>query len=670
MNAAIMLMNKLAYPKKMLLISIVFLIPIILLITLLLNQLAAGTANTEKEIRGLEYIKTVRQLYQHMPQHRGMTNAYLNGASHFRGKILDKREAIVADIATIDDINDRFGDEFKTHALWSEIKQDWKALEPQAFFNPAKQTFKEHTVLIAKLYTLFELVSNESGLVLDPALNTSFIMDSIVYRLPNVTENLGQSRGMGSGIAASGAITVEQRIALGTLVANIESNAQAVNDGMLIAMRENPELKVELSALLATSKSATDNFINKVNKELLVAEFINSDSSNIFAAGTAAIKENYKVYDALVPVLDSLLQARIDEFSNQRFTTLIIVLTTLLVAIYLFMGFYKSMITAVHKLRDATQKVSDGDLTVNVDCGTEDELKEVEDSLNSMVKHLNETVRALGSNASLLASASEELSATTSQARAGAREQQEQTDQVATAMNEMTATVQDIARNAELVAAESHTADREAAEGGEIITTTISSITSLSGEVGEAAEVIHELEKNSNDIGTVLDVIKSIAEQTNLLALNAAIEAARAGEHGRGFAVVADEVRTLASRTQESTEQIQNMVSSLQTHTHQAVQVMDKDTKHAAQMAESTGSATDSIDRIVQSVTKISDMSMQVASAAEEQSLVSEEINRNIVRIADLSLESMNGSDQIALGSDELAKLAAELETVVAHFKV
>lgn len=670
MNAAIMLMNKLTYPKKMLLISIVFLIPIILLITLLLNQLAVGTANTEKEVRGLEYIKTVRQLYQHMPQHRGMTNAYLNGASSFRGKILAKREAIVADIAAINDINDRFGDEFKTHALWSEIKQDWQALEPQAFFNPAKQTFKDHTTLIAKIYTLFELVSNESGLVLDPALNTSFIMDSIVYRLPNVTENLGQSRGMGSGIAASGLITVEQRVALGTLVANIESNAKAVNDGMLIALRENPELEVELSALLATSKSATDNFINKVNKELLVAEFINSDSSKIFAAGTAAIKENYKVYDTLVPVLDSLLQARIDEFSNQRLTTLIIVLTTLLVAIYLFMGFYKSMITAVHKLRDATQKVSDGDLTVNVDCGTEDELKEIEDSLNSMVKHLNETVRALGSNASLLASASEELSATTSQARAGAREQQEQTDQVATAMNEMTATVQDIARNAELVAAESHTADREAAEGGEIIITTISSITNLSGEVGEAAEVIHELEKNSNDIGTVLDVIKSIAEQTNLLALNAAIEAARAGEHGRGFAVVADEVRTLASRTQESTEQIQNMVSSLQTHTHKAVQVMDKDTKHANQMAESTGSATDSIGRIVHSVTKISDMSMQVASAAEEQSLVSEEINRNIVRIADLSLESMNGSDQIALGSDELAKLAAELETVVAHFKV
>jgi len=670
MNAAIQLMNRLSYPKKMILISIVFLVPIILLISLLLNQLGAGIASTEKEMRGLEYIKTVRQLYQHMPQHRGMTNAYLNGASSFRSKILDKRKAIVADIAAIDTINGSLGDEFNAHALWSEIKQDWKKLEPQAFRNPAQQTFQEHTVLIAKIYSLFELISNESGLVLDSELNTSFLMDAIVYRLPNVTENLGQSRGMGSGIAANGTISLEQRIALGTLLARIESNAKAVNDGMLITLRENPQLEAELSALLGRSTSATDGFIDKIKQELLTVAFIEGNSADIFAAGTAAIKANYQVYDTLVPVLDSLFQDRIDRFSEKRLTTLVTVLITLLIAMYLFMGFYQSMISAVHKLRAATQRVSDGDLTVNVDCGTEDELKEVEDALNSMVRHLNTTVKNLGSNAHLLAAASEELSATTSQARAGAHEQQEQTDQIATAMNEMTSTVQEIARNAELVAAESHTADDEAKEGSQIINTTIASITDLSGEVGEAAGVIHELEKNSNEIGTVLDVIKSIAEQTNLLALNAAIEAARAGEHGRGFAVVADEVRTLASRTQQSTEQIQKMVSSLQAHTHKAVEVMDSDTKHAMKMAESTSGATASIDRIVHSVTKISDMSMMVASASEEQSLVSEEINRNIVRIADLSVESMSGSDQISLGSDELAKLASELELIVGHFKV
>ncbi|NOQ93997.1 MAG: HAMP domain-containing protein [Methylophaga sp.] len=670
MNVAIQLMNKLSYPKKMLLISIVFLVPIVLLITLLLSQLGSGIATAEKETRGLEFVKTVRQMYQHLPQHRGMTNAYLNGSSSFKSKILSKRKEIVADIAAIDAVNSRLGEEFSTQSLWAEIKQDWKQLEPNAFYNPAKQTFQEHTALIAKIYTLFEHISNKSGLVLDPELNTFYIMDAIVYRLPNVTENLGQSRGMGSGIAAGGTISLDQRIALGTLLARIESNAKAVNDGMAIALEENPQLKVELSALLESSKSATDNFIDKVTSELLTAEFISSNSSDIFAAGTAAIKANYQVYDTLVPVLDRLFQDRVDRFASQRLTTLVTVLITLLIAIYLFVGFYKSMITAVQKLRAATQRVSDGDLTINVDCGTEDELKEVEVALNAMVKHLNTTVKSLGSNASLLASASEELSATTSQARAGAQEQQQQTDQIATAMNEMTSTVQEIARNAELVAAESHTADREAKEGSTIISATIKSITDLSGEVGEAAEVIHQLEKNSNDIGTVLDVIKSIAEQTNLLALNAAIEAARAGEHGRGFAVVADEVRTLASRTQESTEQIQNMVSSLQTHTHKAVEVMDSDTKHAMKMAESTGSATESIDRIVESVTKISDMSTQVASASEEQSLVSEEINRNIVRIADLSVESMSGSEQIALGSDELAKLASELEMVVAHFKV
>ena len=670
MNLAIQLMNKLSYPKKMVLISVVFLIPIIMLITLLLGQLGAGISSAEKEARGLEYIKTVRQMYQHVPQHRGMTNAYLLGASEFKSKILAKRKAIVADMAAIDAITEQYGEEFETHALWAEIKQTWQGLEQRAFSDPAQQILKEHTQLIARIYSLFEQVSNTSGLVLDPEINTFFIMDAIVYRLPKVTENMGQLRAVSSGTAASGVATIERRIALGTLLANIESNAQAVADGMVIALRENPSIQSELGSLLQAAESATANFANKVTDELLLAEFINSNSTDMFDTGTQAIKANYQVYDALVPVLDRLFDARVVELSNDRMSILIAVFVALFIAIYLFMGFYQSMITAVQKLRAATKKVSEGDLTVNVDCGTEDELKEVEDALNSMVRHLNTTVKSLGSNASLLASASEELSATTSQARTGALEQQQQTDQIATAMNEMTSTVQEIARNAELVAAESHTADREAHEGSNIITTTIKSITDLSGEVGEAAEVIHQLEQNSNDIGTVLDVIKSIAEQTNLLALNAAIEAARAGEHGRGFAVVADEVRTLASRTQESTEQIQKMVSSLQMHTHKAVEVMDSDTKHAMKMAESTSSATESIDRIVDSVTKISDMSTMVASASEEQSLVSEEINRNIVRIADLSVESMSGSEQIALGSDELAKLASELEMVVEHFKV
>jgi methyl-accepting chemotaxis protein len=667
MNAAIWLMNQLTYSKKMLLISALFLVPIIKLITLVLSELSLGISAAEKEARGLEYIKTVRQLYQHLPQHRGITNAYLNGASDFKSKITEKRQAIVADIAAIDN---QLGDEFEMHQLWSEIKQTWQQLESQSFSLPAKQVFQQHTKLIARIYDLFEHISNRSGLVLDPAFNTSYIMDTIVYLLLNITENLGQSRSLGAGIAASSTSTLEQRVTLGTLLANIESNARAVDYGMLIALRENPSLENELMPLLTAAKSATNNFVNKVTSELLMTDFINSQSSAIFDTGTEAIVANYKVYDSLVPVLDTLFQLRISSYTKDRITILIIVLSSLFIAIYLFIGFYKSVITTVAKLSDATQKVSNGDLTVHVDCGTEDELKDIEISLNKMIQDLNQTVKTLGVKASLLSSASEELSATTNQARSGAREQQSQADQVAIAMNEMTSTVRKIARNAELVVAESQNADIEAKEGGQIITTTIGSITNLSNEVGEAAEVIHELEKNSNDIGTVLDVIKSIAEQTNLLALNAAIEAARTGEHGRGFAMVADEVRTLASRTQQSTEQIQKMVASLQAHTRRAVKVMGSDTKNAMKMAETTGGASLSLSRIIESVTKISDLSFQVASASEEQSSVSEEINRNIVRIADLSVVRMGGSDQVALGSDELAKLANELEMIVGHFKV
>lgn len=273
MNAAIWLMNQLTYPKKMLLISAVFLVPIILLITLVLSQFSLGISVAEKEARGLEYIKTVRQLYQHIPQHRGLTNAYLNGASDFKSKIIQKRQTIVADIAAIDIIDHQLGDEFEAHELWSKIKQTWQQLESQENSVSTKQIFEQHTQLIARIYELFEHVSNKSGLVLDPALNTSFIMDTIVYRLPDITEKLGQSRGLGAGIAASGMSSVDQRITLGTLLADIESNARAIDYGMLIALRENPSLKSELMPLLTASKSTTNNFVNKVTKCVLALDF-------------------------------------------------------------------------------------------------------------------------------------------------------------------------------------------------------------------------------------------------------------------------------------------------------------------------------------------------------------------------------------------------------------
>ena len=249
-------------------------------------------------------------------------------------------------------------------------------------------------------------------------------------------------------------------------------------------------------------------------------------------------------------------------------------------------------------------------------------------------------------------------------------QQQSETSQVVTAMNEMTATVQEVARHATEAASAANKADHASVEGKKVVLSTMNAIEALSSEVHSAANVISQLEKDSENIGTVLDVIKGIAEQTNLLALNAAIEAARAGEQGRGFAVVADEVRTLASRTQQSTQEIQAMIENLQVGAQTAVKVMDESRAKAESSVSQAAKAGGSLEDITHSVSLINDMNTQIATAAEEQSAVAEEINRNIVNISEIVDRTADGANQTSIASEELASLAAQLQQLVNQFKV
>ena len=250
------------------------------------------------------------------------------------------------------------------------------------------------------------------------------------------------------------------------------------------------------------------------------------------------------------------------------------------------------------------------------------------------------------------------------------QQQLSETDQTATAITEMAATSQEVARNAASAADSARNADSSAKEGSQIVNTTIAAINSLATEVEHAAETITSLESDSANIGKVLDVIKDIAEQTNLLALNAAIEAARAGEQGRGFAVVADEVRTLASRTQQSTTEIEAMIARLQQGATRAVDVMAISQKQAQSSVEDASKAGAALQSITQAISTINDMNNMIASAAEEQNAVSEDVNRSVVSITDFTHRSANNAAQIATASEELSRLAGDLNEVVSQFKV
>lgn len=310
-----------------------------------------------------------------------------------------------------------------------------------------------------------------------------------------------------------------------------------------------------------------------------------------------------------------------------------------------------------------------GDLTLRLDDSGGNEIGRLGGAFNRFAEKVRGTVTQVSVSTAQLTDAAEQVASVTQETSHGVQQQHAETEQVATAMNEMTATVHEVARNASDAAGAADNADQEANKGRRIVTDTIRVIELLAGDVKSAEAVIDKLAQDSENIGGVLDVIRGIAEQTNLLALNAAIEAARAGEQGRGFAVVADEVRTLASRTQESTQEIQQMIEQLQSGAHNAVSVMQQSSARAQEGVEEAARAGASLDAITRAVATISDMNAQIATAAEEQSAVAEEINRNIVNISQVVEQTAQGATRTSGASAELARLASGLQALMRQFK-
>lgn len=321
-------------------------------------------------------------------------------------------------------------------------------------------------------------------------------------------------------------------------------------------------------------------------------------------------------------------------------------------------------------LVEAIQNIKKGDLTQKVVIPGKSDFSWMAFELNSARKNVANLVHTLVGGVSQLDTATQNMQAISKETVDGVLKQQTETTQVATAMNEMTASVQEVARTASNAADAARDADNESKVGKQVVTETMEAIDSLATEVEKAAEQLGSLEADIGNIGAIVDVIRGITEQTNLLALNAAIEAARAGEHGRGFAVVADEVRTLAARTQSSTHEIEEMVERLQQGAQVAVKVMNDSRERARDSVEKASSAGAALDTITAMISTMDEMSAQISSAANEQSSVAEDINRGIVNISQVAEHTAEGARESSVAVETLSSLSSQLQEASSKFKV
>lgn len=347
----------------------------------------------------------------------------------------------------------------------------------------------------------------------------------------------------------------------------------------------------------------------------------------------------------------------------------IVILMLIVAGFGLFFFMKKSLYPLRVAVKDL-QRIADGDLSFDIPVTQNDEIGQLQTAMSTTRKQLHDMINQIMSITESLSGSSRLMSENTEMTNESLSRQQTGLELVATAMNEMTSTVHEVSNHATNAAEAATNADNESQTGNAVVIETVAAINNLASDLENATKVISTLKDDTESISAILDVIRGIAEQTNLLALNAAIEAARAGEQGRGFAVVADEVRTLASRTQESTEEINNMIGRLQKGANSAVDVMESSFQRAQGTVEQAAKAGTSLDGITSSVATISEMNIQIANAAKEQSSVAEEINKNIIEINGIAEETTQGSQHITAASVELNNLANQLTDLVGQFKV
>ncbi len=373
--------------------------------------------------------------------------------------------------------------------------------------------------------------------------------------------------------------------------------------------------------------------------------------------------------DEAVAVQQALFEKEVTSVLLRIISSAVVILVLVFLAVWVIGG---RIVRPAQETSAALKDIAEGegDLTKRLTVISQDEIGDVAKEFNLFTDKIHQLVREVKTSVEELTESSEAMKIVVTRSHEDSSLQQTETTQVAAAIHEMSAAVEEVAGSASRAAAAALEADREATDGQQIVSQTIQAINNLADDVNRAADVIEKLGDNAEQIGTVVSVIKNIADQTNLLALNAAIEAARAGEHGRGFAVVADEVRTLANRTQESTNEIQQMIDNLQSGTRDAVSVMQRSREASVDTVKRAAGANESLETIARSVGTITEMNTQIASAAEEQTAVANEVSQSIQKIADTAEHGKRNADEVANTSERMASLEQRLNQLVSRFRV
>ena len=669
---AVALMNRLSFGMKFSLISVLFFGPMLVTNFYLVRDSYREFSGTQIELQSLDLLGSSLSLRRDLEtlNNQVQINAVLGQsgkAGDLESKIHTLEQSVLARLQGLVPVTI---DPEQVDAFNAKRDEMISAFKVQQAETSLQSKSALITKLLAKAQIFSQIIASQSGLSRDNQSDLRQLSELLASVTPQVTQILGEGRSIGAYSLGQGFLNSASSTRFDELLQQIEKLQAEYALKLQDALGASKNAHSALDTIAASSKASLKKASELFEEQVVMAETLEAPWPVFYDQVSALMAQTYQLNDATLAYLGQELEQRLEQNRLHMFWLVVALAAVFFAIVYLYGGFYASTRTTLRRLGEMMNKVAAGDMTVNFIAQSRDELGELGGVFNGTVVKIHDLIERVGQTVSEVerqAGQVESVSARSNQAVAG---QRSQIEQVATAMNQMSATAQEVARSAAAAVSSAHSVNGETLSGRSLVESQQNSIAQLAGEIDQSVQVINQLATDSQSISRVLEVIKSIAEQTNLLALNAAIEAARAGEQGRGFAVVADEVRTLAKRTQQSTEEIEQMISRLHGGVGAAVKAMGVSHGMASSTVSQSEKVQQALENILGAVGMIVDQNQQIAAAVEQQTAVAHDIDRNIVEINRSGERTAEGAHQTESASRLLSVQVVELKQLIGAFRV
>lgn len=669
---AVALMNRLSFGMKFSLISVLFFLPMLVTNFYLVRDAYAQLNATRVELQSLDLLGSSLMLRSDLETLGNLVQ--INAVLGQSGKAEDVEVKISAleqqllsrlqglSTVSVDEAQVRAFEDKRSEmlAVFQRAQSESSLLSKAALFDK----------LLAQAQVLSKLIASQAGLSQDDERVIRQLSELLISATPQVTQALGEGRAMGAYSLGQGFLNSSSSTRFEELLQALDKLAADYAIKVQDALGTEPRAKASLGAHAAASQATLKQASELFEEQVVMADTLDAPWPAFYQQASDLMAQTYQLNSATLDFLRLELQQRLGEY-RQHMTLLVAALAGIfLLIVYLYSGFYASTRSTLKRLGVVMDEVAAGDMTVNFQAHSRDELGELGQVFNATVRRIHDLIEQVGQTVAQVEYQAGQVHAVSARSNQAVSGQRGQIEQVATAMNQMSATAQEVARSTAAAVNSAHGVNRDTVSGRSLVALQQGSIARLASEIDQSVQVINQLASDSQAISRVLEVIKSIAEQTNLLALNAAIEAARAGEQGRGFAVVADEVRTLAKRTQQSTEEIEQMISRLQGGVGAAVKAMDSSHQMASGTVGQSEQVQQALENILGAVGTIVDQNQQIAAAVEQQTAVAHDIDQNIVQINRAAEHASDGAHQTEDASRQLSTQVLELKRLIGAFRV